>query len=280
MQLQARDKLLDLSTPKIMGILNITPDSFSDAGLFLRLDDALYQVEKMLQEGARIIDVGGESTRPNADVVSEQQELERVIPVVEAISKRFDCWISVDTSKANVMLEAAKVGMDLINDVRALQEPNALETVAKLNLPICLMHMQGEPKTMQTNPSYQNVVEEVLAFLLERTQIAQLAGIKKQNIIWDLGFGFGKALVHNYQLLQHTHFFSQYTYPLLVGVSRKKMIGQVLNKPIAERLVGSVVAALLAAQQGARILRVHDVGATRDALDIWQAMLNAELFMK
>ncbi len=275
MQLRAKDKILDLNFPKIMGILNITPDSFSDAGKFLKFDTALFQVEKMLREGASIIDIGGESTRPGASAVSEQEELQRVIPIVEAISQRFNCWISVDTSKAIVMREAAKVGMDLINDVRALREKNALETAASLDLPICLMHMQGEPRTMQTSPHYQNVVEDVLAFLLDRTKVAQKAGIKPEHILWDLGFGFGKSLSHNYQLLKNAHIFAQFPYPLLIGVSRKSMIGQQLNKPVEDRLVGSVTAALLAAQQGAKILRVHDVAATQDALQIWQAMLNA-----
>ena len=275
MQLRAEDKILDLNFPKIMGILNITPDSFSDAGKFLKFDTALFQVEKMLREGASIIDIGGESTRPGASAVSEQEELQRVIPIVEAISQRFDCWISVDTSKAIVMREAAKVGMDLINDVRALREKNALETAASLDLPVCLMHMQGEPRTMQTFPHYQNVVEDVLTFLLDRTKVAQKAGVKPEHILWDLGFGFGKSLSHNYQLLKNTHIFAQFPYPLLIGVSRKSMIGQQLNKSVEDRLVGSVTAALLAAQQGAKILRVHDVAATQDALQIWQAMLNA-----
>ncbi|MDG6896746.1 dihydropteroate synthase [Actinobacillus delphinicola] len=275
MQLRAKDKVLDLHFPKIMGILNITPDSFSDAGKFLKFDTAMFQVEKMLQEGASIIDIGGESTRPGASAVSEQEELQRVIPIVEAISQRFNCWISVDTSKAIVMQEAAKVGMDLINDVRALREKDALETAVDLDLPVCLMHMQGEPRTMQTSPHYQNVVEDVLAFLLDRTKVAQKAGVKPEHILWDLGFGFGKSLSHNYQLLKNTHIFAQFPYPLLIGVSRKSMIGQQLNKPVEDRLVGSVTAALLAAQQGAKILRVHDVAATQDALKIWQAMLNA-----
>ncbi|VEJ10178.1 dihydropteroate synthase [Actinobacillus delphinicola] len=275
MQLHARNKVLDLNFPKIMGILNITPDSFSDAGKFLKFDTALFQVEKMLQEGASIIDIGGESTRPGALAVTEQEELQRVIPIIEAISQRFDCWISVDTSKAIVMREAAKVGMDLINDVRALREKDALETAVSLNLPVCLMHMQGEPRTMQTAPYYKNVVEEVLTFLLDRTKIAQQAGVKPEHILWDLGFGFGKSLSHNYQLLKNTHFFAQLPYPLLIGISRKSMIGQQLNKSVEDRLVGSVTAALLAAQQGAKILRVHDVAATQDALQIWQAMLNA-----
>lgn len=275
MQLSANNKILDLTTPQIMGILNVTPDSFSDSGRFFRLDNALFHTEKMLQEGASIIDIGGESTRPNANAVSLDEELERVIPVVDAIHKRFDCWISVDTSKAKVMEEAGKVGMDLINDVRALREENALETAVKLNLPVCLMHMQGEPRTMQTDPHYENLVQDVQDFLQKRTDICLKAGIKQQNIMWDLGFGFGKTLAHNYQLLKNLAFFAQNPYPILLGVSRKSMIGNVLNKGVNDRLVGSVVAGLLGVQQGAKILRVHDVCATKDALQIWQTMQNA-----
>lgn len=181
MKLQANNKILDLSTPQIMGILNFTPDSFSDSGQFFSLDKALFQVEKMLYEGATIIDIGGESTRPMADEVSVEQELERVIPVVEAVRQRFDCWISVDTSKAIVMREAAKVGMDLINDIRALQEPDALQTAVELDLPTCIMHMQGQPRTMQNNPQYENVVVDVLQFLQERTALCVQAGMKKRN---------------------------------------------------------------------------------------------------
>ena len=195
MKLYANNKCLDLSVPQIMGILNFTPDSFSDSGQFFSLDKALFQVEKMLEEGATIIDIGGESTRPNdADEVSEQEELHRVVPVVEAVRSRFDCWISVDSSKAVVMREAASVGMDLINDIRALQEPNALEMAVKLALPVCIMHMQGQPRTMQANPYYENVVQDVLAFLQKRTDECLSAGIKKENLIWDMGFGFGKSV--------------------------------------------------------------------------------------
>ena len=275
MKLKARHKTLDLATPKIMGILNFTPDSFSDSGQFFQLDKALAQVEKMLSEGAEIIDIGGESTRPNAQEVSLEQELERVIPLVEAVAKRFDCWISVDTSKAEVMREAAKVGMDLINDIRALQQPNALQTAASLDLPVCLMHMQGQPRTMQNNPYYQNLLEEVLAFLQQRTEQCLAAGIKNEQIIWDLGFGFGKTVQHNYQLLQQLVRFTETGYPVLAGLSRKSMIGAVLDKPVEQRIVGSAVGALLAAMNGAKILRVHDVAATSDALKIWQATINS-----
>ncbi|WP_307980501.1 dihydropteroate synthase [uncultured Haemophilus sp.] len=275
MKLYANNKCLDLSFPQIMGILNFTPDSFSDSGQFFSLDKALFQVEKMLKEGATIIDIGGESTRPMAEEVPETEELQRVIPLVEAVRKRFDCWISVDTSKAIVMQEAAKVGMDLINDIRALREPGALEIAGKLNLPTCIMHMQGQPRTMQTNPHYDDVVQDVYQFLNDRTQACLAAGIAKENIIWDMGFGFGKTVQHNYKLLQQLAQFCESGYPVLAGLSRKSMIGAVLDKPVTERVVGSVAGALIAAQNGATILRVHDVAATADALKVWQATQQA-----
>lgn len=275
MKLYANNKCLDLSFPQIMGILNFTPDSFSDSGQFFSLDKALFQVEKMLKEGATIIDIGGESTRPMAEEVPETEELQRVIPLVEAVRKRFDCWISVDTSKAIVMQEAAKVGMDLINDIRALREPGALEIAGQLNLPTCIMHMQGQPRTMQTNPHYDDVVQDVYQFLETRTQACLEAGIAKENIIWDMGFGFGKTVQHNYKLLQQLVQFCKSGYPILAGLSRKSMIGAVLDKPVTERVVGSVAGALIAAQNGATILRVHDVAATADALKVWQATQEA-----
>lgn len=275
MKIYANGKCLDLSAPQIMGILNFTPDSFSDSGRFFRLDKALFQTEKMLNEGAAIIDIGGESTRPMAEEVSEQEELQRVVPLVEAVRQRFDCWISVDSSKALVMREAAKVGMDLINDIRALQQLNALQAAADLSLPVCIMHMQGQPRTMQANPKYTDVVQDVLAFLRNRSAECIAAGVCKENLIWDVGFGFGKTVQHNYQLLQRLTTFCEDGYPLLVGLSRKSMIGAVLDKPVEERLIGSAVGALIAAQNGARILRVHDVAATADALKVWQATINA-----
>ena len=275
MKLYANNKCLDLSFPQIMGILNFTPDSFSDSGQFFSLDKALFQVEKMLKEGATIIDIGGESTRSMAEEVPETEELQRVIPLVEAVQKRFDCWISVDTSKAIVMQEAAKVGMDLINDIRALREPGALEIAGQLNLPTCIMHMQGQPRTMQTNPHYDDVVQDVYQFLNDRTQACLAAGIAKENIIWDMGFGFGKTVQHNYKLLQQLAHFCERGYPVLAGLSRKSMIGAVLDKPVTERVVGSVAGALIAAQNGATILRVHDVAETADALKVWQATQQA-----
>lgn len=275
MKLTAKTKTLDLSSPQIMGILNFTPDSFSDSGQFFQLDKALVQVETMLQQGASIIDIGGESTRPMAEEVTLEQELERVIPLVEAVRQRFDCWISVDTSKARVMQEAANAGMDLINDIRALREPNALQTAVQLGLPVCIMHMQGQPRTMQLNPHYDDVVADVLKFMQQRTEQCLASGIKKENLIWDPGFGFGKSVQHNYRLLQQLSVFCEQGYPVLAGISRKSMIGAVLDKTVEQRTVGSVVAALIAAMKGACILRVHDVGETADALKIWQATMNA-----
>lgn len=274
MKLTANHKKLDLSTPKIMGILNFTPDSFSDSGKFFQLDKALFQVETMLKQGASIIDIGGESTRPMAEEVTLEEELDRVVPLVEAVRKRFDCWISVDSSKAQVMQEAAKVGMDLINDIRALQEPDALQTAVRLALPVCIMHMQGQPRTMQLNPHYDDVVADVLKFMQQRTEQCLASGIKKENLIWDPGFCFGKSVQHNYCLLQQFAVFCEQGFPVLAGISRKSMIGAVLDKPVEQRTVGSVAAALIAAMKGASILRVHDVAETADALKIWLATQN------
>lgn len=273
---QKQPRLLDLTRPKIMGILNFTPDSFSDSGQFFSLDRALKQVEKMCQHGADIIDIGGESTRPNAAIVSIEEELARVVPLVEAVRARFDCLISVDTSKPQVMWEAAQNGADIINDIRALTEPNALETAAKLQLPVCLMHMQGTPQTMQQQPEYEDVVEEVAEFLNQRIFACLNAGIAQQHIILDVGFGFGKTVQHNYQLLKHLATFADSGYPVLAGLSRKSMIGNVLNKTVEDRVIGSVAGALLAVQNGAKIVRVHDVAETADALKIWQAMTDCE----
>lgn len=272
---QQSDRLLDLTSPQIMGILNFTPDSFSDSGKFFTLDKALIQVEKMLNDGATIIDIGGESTRPNAEIVTIEQELERVVPLVEAVRQRFDCLISVDTSKAEVMRESAKVGADILNDIRALTEPNALETAAELALPVCIMHMQGDPQTMQQKPTYDDVVEEVADFLNQRIFVCLTAGIIKEHIIVDVGFGFGKTVNHNYQLLKHLNAFVQSGFPILAGLSRKSMIGAILDKPVEQRLIGSVAGALIAVQNGAKIVRVHDVAETADALKIWQATQQA-----
>lgn len=269
---QQQPRVLDLRQVQIMGILNFTPDSFSDSGKFFSLDKALVQVEKMLNDGAYIIDIGGESTRPNAPIVSEAEELDRVIPLIEAVRQRFDCLISVDSSKPVVFREAARAGVDMLNDIRALTEPQALETAAELALPVCLMHMQGTPQTMQQAPHYDDLLDDVADFLNQRIFACLQAGIEQSHIILDPGFGFGKTVEHNFALLKHLNAFVASGFPVLAGLSRKSMIGAVTHQPVEKRLVGSVAGALLAAQNGAKILRVHDVEATADALKVWQAM--------
>lgn len=274
MILRSHKKQLDLSTPQIMGILNVTPDSFSDGGQFTHLDAALRQVEKLIQAGATIIDIGGESTRPGAPEVSLEEEINRVIPVVKAIRASSDVWISVDTSKAEVMRQAIEAGADLINDIRALQEPGALEIAAKAQVPICLMHMQGQPRSMQHSPNYQDVLREVGEFLRERVKVCEQAGIAKELLILDPGFGFGKTLEHNYHLLAHLESFHQFGLPLLAGMSRKSMIFKLLDKKPADCMVASVTCATIAALKGAQIIRVHDVEETVEAMKIIQMMKN------
>lgn len=263
-----RQRELDLSRPQVMGILNVTPDSFSDGGKHQKLEQAVAAAAQMLQDGATILDIGGESTRPGAAEVGLEQELERVLPVISALRSRFDCVISIDTSKAAVMSAAVQAGADIINDVRALQEDGALATAAALQVPVCLMHMQGAPRTMQQAPDYQDVVQQVLAFLLQRALDCQQAGIAATQIILDPGFGFGKNLTHNYQLLAAMDKFVQSGYPVLAGMSRKSMIGQLLDVPVTERLAGSLACATLAAYAGAQIIRVHDVKATVQAVRV------------
>lgn len=276
MKLRATE--LELSSPQIMAVLNTTPDSFSDGGALynderqLDLSLVLTQVESFLQQGANIIDVGGESTRPGAEPVSVAEELERVIPVVEAVSKRFNVAISVDTSTPAVMTESAKVGASLINDVRALGRPGALEAAAETGLPVCLMHMSGEPGSMQDDPQYDDVVQEVCDFLLARVGQCVEVGIDTGKILLDPGFGFGKTLTHNLTLFRHLDQLVALGFPLMVGVSRKSMIGAILDKPVDQRIIGSVAMAMLAAQRGAQILRVHDVSATADALKILKVL--------
>ena len=276
MKLYARDTVLDLSHPHVMGILNMTPDSFSDGGKHNDLVQALTHANEMINAGATIIDIGGESTRPGADEVSVEQELERVIPVIEAIGQRFEVWISVDTSKAEVIQEAAKAGAHIINDIRSLQEPGALEAAAKTGLPVCLMHMQGEPRTMQQAPKYTQLLQDVKTFFVQNIARCEAAGIKKEQLILDPGFGFGKNLSHNYQLLAHLADFHQFGLPLLVGMSRKSMIGQLLNVGPSQRLTGSLACAVIAAMQGAHILRVHDVKETVEAMRVVEATLSAK----
>ncbi|QIF92634.1 dihydropteroate synthase [Proteus vulgaris] len=276
MKLIARGRELNLSTPQVMGILNVTPDSFSDGGTHNSLNDAVNHAAKLIAEGASIIDIGGESTRPGANDVSIDEELQRVVPVVEAICQRFDVWISVDTSKAQVITESANVGASIINDIRSLQEPGALEAAAKTGLPVCIMHMQGDPKTMQQSPHYENVMIDVDCFLRENIQRCVDAGIEKNQIILDPGFGFGKNLAHNYQLLAHLSELHHFGLPILAGMSRKSMVGQLLNVPPQERVAGSVACAVIAAMQGAQIIRVHDVKETVDAMKVVQATLSAK----
>lgn len=270
--------LLDLSTPRIMGVLNATPDSFSDGGAVhardghLDISRVLRRVEAMVEEGADIIDVGGESTRPGAAAVTVAEELQRVVPVVEVITARFDVPVSVDTSTPEVMTAAAEAGASLINDVRALRRPGALQAVADTGLPVCLMHMSGEPDSMQQRPEYEDVVQEVKDFLAERVATCEAAGIGRDKLLLDPGFGFGKTLQHNLDLFRGLGELQQLGMPLLVGVSRKSMIGALLDKPVEQRMVGSVAMAMLAAQQGVSIVRVHDVSATADALKIMTAI--------
>lgn len=276
MKLYARDAMLDLSHPHVMGILNVTPDSFSDGGKHNELVQALTHANEMINAGATIIDVGGESTRPGADEVSVEQELERVIPVVEALSQRFEVWISVDTSKPEVIRESARAGAHIINDIRSLQEPGAAEAAAETGLPVCLMHMQGEPRTMQQAPKYTQLLQDVDAFFVQQIARCEKAGIKKEQLILDPGFGFGKNLSHNYQLLAHLADFHRHGLPLLVGMSRKSMIGQLLNVGPSQRLTGSLACAVIAAMQGAHILRVHDVKETVEAMRVVEATLSAK----
>ncbi len=259
---------LDCETPLIMGIVNVTPDSFSDGGEHYSCDKAVEHGLKLLEEGADILDIGGESTRPGAPEVSVEEELARVIPVVEQLSKT-GAILSVDTSKPQVILCAAQAGAHIINDVRALQRSGALDAAASTNLGVCLMHMRGTPKNMQSQTQYADVVEEVESFLLSRAQTVQQAGIRSERICLDYGFGFGKTVEQNFQLLANTDRFAQLPYPLLVGLSRKSSLGAVTGRSVHERVVASVTGALIAAQRGASIVRVHDVAATRDAFKIW-----------
>ncbi|HAS6188948.1 TPA: dihydropteroate synthase [Vibrio vulnificus] len=272
MILRSQKKSLDLSFPVVMGILNVTPDSFSDGGQFNALDAALAQAERMIAAGVSIIDIGGESTRPGAPEVSLEEELKRVIPAIQAIRQKHDVWISIDTSKAEVMKQAIEAGADLINDVRALQESGALAVAAKAQVPICLMHMQGQPRSMQHNPSYQDVLKEVSEFLEERVAACEEAGIAKELLILDPGFGFGKTIEHNYHLLAHLEAFHQLGLPILAGMSRKSMVFKLLNKKPAECMVASVTCATIAAMKGAQIIRVHDVEETVEAMRVIQMM--------
>ncbi|EGH27650.1 dihydropteroate synthase [Pseudomonas syringae pv. syringae] len=275
-RLPCGNRVLDLAHTHVMGILNATPDSFSDGGRYSQLDAALRHAEAMVQAGATLIDVGGESTRPGARPVSASEEVERVAPLVEVIARELDVIISVDTSTPEVMLATAGLGAGLINDVRSLQRPGALEAAASTGLPVCLMHMLGEPGTMQNDPHYDDLVGEVCAFLAERMKQCVAAGIGQQQIILDPGFGFAKTLEHNLSLFKHVEALHALGRPLLVGVSRKSMIGAVLGRPVDQRLSGGLALAVLAMAKGARILRVHDVAETADVVRMIAAVEAAE----
>ncbi|VFP80079.1 dihydropteroate synthase [Candidatus Erwinia haradaeae] len=268
MKLYARNSVLDLSRPHVMGILNITPDSFFDGGKYNQSSRILNYVEEMISSGATIIDIGGESSRPCSRTISIEEELERVIPVIGSIIQRFNIWVSVDTSKPEVMKEAFSVGAHMINDIRALRLPGALNMAAELGLPICLVHMRGEPQNMQNSPYYRNILHDIKSFFMKRISLSERYGIKKTQLLLDPGFGFGKNIFHNYRLLAYLSDLHHFKLPLLVGLSRKRMIGQLLNLEPSKCLVGSLSCAVIAAIQGAHILRVHDVRETVEALRI------------
>ncbi len=266
--LRCGDRPLPLDRPRVMGVLNVTPDSFSDGGQFLDLAHARSHARAMVAAGADIIDIGGESSRPGAESVPLDEELARVIPVVEALVAEVDVPVSVDTYKPTVAREAVAAGAGLINDIRALQEPGALQAAAELEVPVCLMHMQGRPRTMQEAPAYDDVVAEVTGFLQERVAAAEAAGVSRERLLLDPGFGFGKTLDHNYALLSRLDRVAALGLPVLVGMSRKSMIGQLLDRSVTERLAGSLAAAAVAVFQGAHIVRAHDVAATADAVRV------------
>ena len=269
MLLHSKGRSLDLSRPQVMGILNVTPDSFSDGSRYQQLDVALRHASQMVQAGATLIDIGGESTRPGAAEVPLEQELERVVPVVERLAAELDVWLSVDTYKAEVMRAAMAAGAHLINDIRALVAPDALGAGAGAQVPVCLMHMQGAPRTMQQAPHYENLLGEVHAYFAQRIAACVAAGIPRERLILDPGFGFGKTLDQNYELLARLDEFADFQLPLLVGMSRKSMVGQLLERPVEARLAGSLALALYASRRGAHIIRVHDVQETVDALRIF-----------
>ena len=266
------NQLLKTDRAIVMGILNATPDSFSDGGKFNSTEKAVSHALEMLQDGADIIDVGGESTRPGADAVPADEEIARVVPIIKALRQQSNVCISIDTSKPDVMRAAVQAGANLVNDVNGLRESGALGVCAELGVPVCVMHMQGQPRTMQKAPRYEDVIAEVKSYLLQRINECVAAGIKRENIIIDPGFGFGKSLQHNLQLLKHLHEFESLGAPILVGLSRKSMLGAILGSPVEQRLHASVAAAVLAWTKGAKIFRVHDVKPTVDALKVCVAM--------
>jgi dihydropteroate synthase len=277
-QLKCRDRMLDLGRPQVMGVLNVTPDSFSDGGRYRDRAAALGHARRMVEEGAAIIDVGGESTRPGSLAASLGEELDRVIPVIEALRRDSAIYISVDTSKPEVMREAVKAGADIINDVRALGEEGALAAAADSGAGICLMHMQGEPRTMQDAPHYENVVAEVGEFLAARMRACRDAGISPARLCIDPGFGFGKRPADNLALLKNLASFEALGVPIVVGLSRKSMLAKLTGRSVDDRLAGSVALAGIAVLHGARIVRAHDVGATVDAVRVAAAVLQGEKF--
>ena len=266
---------LEIPSPSVMGILNVTPDSFSDGGRFVDIDDACRQAESMARQGASIIDVGGESTRPGAAEVGEAEEIDRVMPVIEALRSTADLAISVDTSKAAVMRAAVAAGAAMINDVLALQEPGALKAAAELDVAVCLMHMQGRPRTMQKNPQYDDVTADVREFLECRANECIDAGVRRENIAVDPGFGFGKTRDHNIELLANLRQLRDLDLPILVGLSRKSTLGEITGRELDERVAASISAAVIAVMQGAQIVRAHDVRETVDALKIAHAVMEA-----
>jgi dihydropteroate synthase len=272
LKLSCADRVLDLTGPKVMGVLNVTPDSFSDGGRYVTLQDALTHAHAMVAEGAAVIDVGGESTRPGAEPVDLQQELERVLPLIEKLHAEIDVVISIDTMKPEVMRAAVAAGAGLVNDVLALQSPGALQAVAATGAAVCLMHMQGTPRTMQVEPHYEDVVADVEAFLLRRVQACVEAGIARERIVLDPGFGFGKSLQHNLCLLAGLPRLASHGFPVLAGLSRKAMLGKLLGRPVEQRLAGSLALATIAVQRGVRIIRSHDIAPTCDAVAVaWAA---------
>jgi dihydropteroate synthase len=273
MQLRLSSATLDLEGPAVMGILNLTPDSFSDGGRFVRLDAAIRQAERMAAEGASIIDIGGESSRPGASAVPAQEEIERVVPLIEAIAGRIGVPLSVDTSKPDVMQAAVAAGATMLNDVYALRRDGALAMAASLDVAVCLMHMQGEPRTMQVNPVYDDVAGEVAQFLSGRVTACVAAGIARERIVVDPGFGFGKTDRHNIELLANLERIRALGLPLLVGLSRKSTLGKLTGQRVEGRLAAGIAAAVLAAERGAHIVRTHDVGATLDALKVTAAVM-------
>ena len=274
MQFNCGKFTLDLSTPKVMGIVNVTPDSFSDGGQFSSANLAIAHALKLVDEGASILDIGGESTRPNATPVSLQQELARVIPVIEALVKQVNIPISIDTYKPQVMQAAIAAGANMVNDVRALQEDGALSIVANNNVGVCLMHMQGTPQIMQNNPHYNDVINDVKTFLAARLQATIGAGASPSRILLDPGFGFGKTREHNIAMINQLESFTELDQPLLVGLSRKSVLGQMTGNDVDARLYASIAASVIAAMNGAKILRVHDVKATVEALKVVAALQN------